>query len=1637
MRKHTKPATTTRRASRAGLLAACLALFALALPATGAQAAKIVTDTFVPPPSGASHNPGPKGVAVNDSSTADPADGRIYVSDRNRVVAFDSDLNFELAFGRDAVSPGGTGNVANNETQELAINASEGSYTLRFGSATNTTPPLDWDADAPTVQAALNALPSISAGGGSVSVSGTNPFTIEFDAGPLADADVSQLAVDSSALAAPVGDTHSCAGSASGATGFEFQWLRNGAEILGATADTYTTVGADAGTVLQCRVRGFNAVAGNVGVSDPIVIAPYPATAPPVRTSSGSLTGPFPEVGGGGGEVLSCSAGSWTGADSFAFQWYRNGIPLSGNGADTDTYTVQPADVASAATFACSVTATNAGGSVTRTAGNSRSTSPAPPPLNIPSANVARLGIAQTTVIGANSFEVCTVEAECKPGLVGGFGGAMSISSNTPHALAIDQSDGSVYVADRGNDRIQKFDADGAFLWAAGKGVNVSTPGDVCPAGDQCQAGESDGAEAGFSVIGGIAVNQADGNLYVLDRDNNRVQVLAPDGSFEFMWGIDVAGGGVPETCDSGCQPGDSQSDVLGGFVSPTDIAVGDGGRVYVTQGAALASNKRLQVFNDPESDPTDAFFFGTDYFVGQHTDPDTAELIRPDAPTLLAIDTGPTSAAADDVLYVVNHPAFPGFVRPHVVLEFNAGTEALLDTHGVGEDFDRGFGLAHDPDHGVAGDRLFWAGPTNSGGAAQRDVVAVLEDAAPPDPPEPLIDPVTVFDDTTATLEGTVDPNNNPTSYRFEYIEDAAYQANGETFAGALTAPPVTDAEAGSGDAAVAVSEDIADLNPGTLYHARLLARVTGGPNNGTEVASAEVEFTTDAGAPTASTAPVSAKTASALLSGIVDPHGTETTYAFEYGTQGPCSNPANACDSTPLTSAGAAGGEKVVSEQVTGLDPNATYHYRLVVSSVLGEASTPDRTLVTIPQSSLPENRAYEKATPDEKGDAELGTNRRQASASGDALTHTPPLGTAFPGGNSSQGLTNPYLSTRAPDGSWTTKALAPPFSPHGLDFKYKVIGYSEDLSKQLSWLSNATGIAGDGEGGYVRDNAIDAFTDLPGMSSGLSNTQLQGVWIWNPQMEHLAVDAAEPITPETPLDGSNYLHLWSAADGAELISRLPGGQIVPVGITTYLDNRVSVGGERVFWESNTPLDDGRPLYAYDAGATVEVSATERVPADPAGTGSATFAGASLDGEVVLFTSEEKLTDDATATSGGEGGELYRYDFSAPAGERLTDLTPAPAAPGGAEVRSVVDVSDDGDRVYFVAFARLAPGGVAGKNNLYLSDSSGGAPVTTHVATLDPEADTDANFNTPADLETIQGRGNRNGSRSPLASADGGRLLFRSGVRLTASPNGGLPQAYLYDASADRLECVSCPPAGGGQVSETRLGIRHIPPIVGQGLELHQLRNLSADGSRAFFQTATPLLPTDSNGKVDVYEWRQGQLHLISSGRHPGDSTFVDASEDGDSAFFATRERLVSTDTDSFMDAYVARVDGISPAAPAEPPLCEGDSCFPLPEEPEDPTPATSNALPSGNLQQQSSSGNLRRCLRPARTAKRHSDRAKRARRGLRRAARASNDRRVVRLRRAARRHARAAKQNANRAKRCRRAVRAQANADRRADR
>ena len=136
-------------------------------------------------------------------------------------------------------------------------------------------------------------------------------------------------------------------------TSYAYQWLRDGANIAGATASTYVVVAGDLGHAISCKVTATNAFGSTPATSNAVLIVALPAnTAAPV--ASGSLTV---------GSTLSCTQGTWTNSPtSYAYQWQRGGVNISG--ATSASYVTVSAD--GGTSVGCLVTASNAAGSASQ-----------------------------------------------------------------------------------------------------------------------------------------------------------------------------------------------------------------------------------------------------------------------------------------------------------------------------------------------------------------------------------------------------------------------------------------------------------------------------------------------------------------------------------------------------------------------------------------------------------------------------------------------------------------------------------------------------------------------------------------------------------------------------------------------------------------------------------------------------------------------------------------------------------------------------------------------------------------------------------------------------------------------------------------------------------------------------------------------------------------------------------------------------------------------------------------------------------------------------------------------------------------------------------------------------------------------
>jgi hypothetical protein len=185
-----------------------------------------------------------------------------------------------------------------------------------------------------------------------------------------------------------------------------------------------------------------------------------------------------------------------------------------------------------------------------------------------------------------------------------------------------------------------------------------------------------------------------------------------------------------------------------------------------------------------------------------------------------------------------------------------------------------------------------------------------------------------TAITPTSATLNGTVNPEGQATTYYFEYGTTTSYGSQTATTA------------AGSGSADVKVSAKLASVAPNTTYHYRLVA----GNSSGTTLGS-DVSFKTPKPPPpVVATGHATAVTqTSATMNGTVNPEGQATTYAFQYGTSTAYSN------QTPPASAGSGTKTMAVSAALGALVPNTTYHYRLAATSVNGTTFGHDISFIT----------------------------------------------------------------------------------------------------------------------------------------------------------------------------------------------------------------------------------------------------------------------------------------------------------------------------------------------------------------------------------------------------------------------------------------------------------------------------------------------------------------------------------------------------------------------------------------------------------------------------------------------------------------------------------------------------------------
>jgi DNA-binding beta-propeller fold protein YncE len=1072
-----------------------------------------------------------------------------------------------------------------------------------------------------------------------------------------------------------------------------------------------------------------------------------------------------------------------------------------------------------------------------------------------------------------------------------------------------------VYVADRNNNRVDKFGPSGEFLLAWGEGVaDGKEEPETCgpatePATAECHAGLPGGAAGELAFPGGVAVDGSSldgstGDVYVEDLDNHRVDKFTAAGKFLLAWGEGVADGkeeaemcgpeATVKTCRAAIEPHvEGTGEGPGEFerMAQHTIAVDSTGTVYV------GDISRVQEFSGAGAYKLTVSITNVQ---------GTIEALAVDEAHHLYVMLGELGGVREYEGCAVSCTGTegPGPLREPEVRGSNSGIAvgpsgelfiASANERRVTEWDPAGNEVADFPSPGAEGGAAAFAdeaGRLLVLTSNEVEVLAPLADVSQP----PLIESEVGIAQpaATATVTASIDPENSQTRYHVVYGPEGGGMSE--------TAPVALAVE---GFTPETVEVKLEGLKPNTAYQFHFVAENTVGPSAGADEQFAALPpLMVDS----ESVSQVSAT--SARLEGELNPLGSETHYVFSYG-------PTSACGGTECTvpagegDAGSGTADVPVDARIEGLSPGVTYRYRLIAHNPLAPPegiAGEEHQFTTQPATSstaLIDGREWEMVSPPDKHGAPLTTTTEevglvQASEDGSRITYFAfgPID-ARPEGSRSFALQQ-QLSSRTAPGLWATQDLATRQEEvRGLlgfeDLtEYKM--FSPNLSSGLVEPEGATPLskATTERTPYLRDDETGEYLPLlpaagmrPGVKFGgeqesVGNSINFGVQFLTatPDLSHVLLTSEVPLTTnfkegfeDNPGGGEQYhenLYEWSAGT-LKLVSVLPGGEPTSeaspnarVGLGDYsqqMRNAVSADGSRIVFEAVDLPGVTKGLFLRDTtlGQTLRLDVPQEPITGAGGSEEPIFVDANADGSRIFFTDTQRLTQASIARDGAPS--LYMCEVTVVAGALSCSLKDLSGEILGADLGA----DETGTYIYYATGTSRSPGLVVenvetGETKLIAALSEGDAPDW---------ADGESDF----------------GRLTSRVSGNGRYLAFMSDRSLTGYDNrdarSGQPdeEVYLYDRVANTLRCVSCDPSGArpqgvfdpgtDSTVETALLVDETgvwserwlagslpgwPKISTHAV--YQPRNLDNSG-RLFFDSADALVPQDVNGKEDVYEY------------------------------------------------------------------------------------------------------------------------------------------------------------------------------------
>jgi DNA-binding beta-propeller fold protein YncE len=531
-----------------------------------------------------------------------------------------------------------------------------------------------------------------------------------------------------------------------------------------------------------------------------------------------------------------------------------------------------------------------------------------------------------------------------------------------------------------------------------------------------------------------------------------------------------------------------------------------------------------------------------------------------------------------------------------------------------------------------------------------------------------------------------------------------------------------------------------------------------------------------TFAAKPTVSTdPPTEVSSFSATLNGTVNPNGKQTSWHFEYTEEADfLINGFASATKVPVPefSAGAGAGDVAVSRSIAGLQPATAYRFRLVATNVIDTAGSAPRAFATYEASlppepcdndalrsgqsaKLPDCRAYEQATPVDKNgqDARGLIDAMAASTDGDSILYYSANGQ--PGGVGPQKY--PLYLARRDAGRWSTQGVLPPLS-YGDSTSLK--GWLPDLSSVFIGTFFNKNIADRTLLAHNADRSLTTISDL-GYAKVVGASADDSIVYFSSTSD----ETAFPLTGDAE-PGKPNLYAWDRDTGTlALAGVLPDGDCAgPDPCVPAQGSGVRVGnpGDGPFAQS---AENSYPVEAHavtasgdaffnDVGTgqlylrkdplgspeTIHVSASQRTDCadDPGGCSGdpapdiplpATFQGATPDGSVAFFTSQEELTGASNTTPPLDPPGISRADLPDPLATPPCDTDPCNVnnhlVPLVGNPPAALALAADADHLYWIE---------QGSNSISRSDLNGGSVEHDFITGADNPRDVTVHLDSDA---------------------------------------------------------------------------------------------------------------------------------------------------------------------------------------------------------------------------------------------------------------------------------------------------------------